>query len=372
MSLRSLVKFAHEEISDQPHERREDLTHFPEDQQQLDERLSPEDSDLMAQPPPVPDWILNPESEIVSIDGASPRVFTEGPFDNPIAPTGNPAPGPDTLAYYLPYHFYCDGIWGIYLKATGILELAAELKVAPITHGDDDAIQPALISLFEHELFHCLTEQAATRAEVVVRTSVYHCYFFDRYARFHEEAVANASAHHKISKTYPACVAQLEAWMKSQGRGYQDFTRYAGRFLGKGRLKCSNHIIRFVPPRTSLPSRLPSEFLFRKSGAANVPTYLVLDAKIAGHLLRPFPKHGGVLVKVHSREHPPPHIHVEMPPGNEVTRCEWPSLEPVKGDPQLSHKDQGRLRGYLQKFGGEICEKLRSVYQNPHLPMPSL
>jgi hypothetical protein len=140
-----------------------------------------------------------------------------------LPPTGNPPPGPDTLAYYLPYHFYYDGIWGIYLKATGILELAAELKVAPITHGDDDAIQAALISLFEHELFHCLTEQAATRAEVVVRLPVYRSYFFDRYAGFHEEAAANASAHSKVRKTHPAYVAQLEAWMKSQGPGYRDF-----------------------------------------------------------------------------------------------------------------------------------------------------
>lgn len=61
-------------------------------------------------------------------------------------------------------------------------------------------------------------------------------------------------------------------------------------------------------------------------------TYLVLEAGIGPDLLRPFPKHNGVVVKVHSREHPPPNIHVEMPPGKEVTRCEWPSLEPGEGD----------------------------------------
>jgi hypothetical protein len=258
----------------------------------------------------------------------------------------------------------------VYLRAKGILELAAELKGSPITHGGDAAIGAARISLLEHELFHCLTEAAATRAEVVVRSAVYHPYFWDGYATFHEEAVANAYAHGTIKKKYPALVARLESWMRSQGPGYRDFQRYAGRSLRKGRLKCSHHIIRFAPPMGPLPRKLPADFLFRK--AAKIPTYVVLDAEIASSVLRPFPKHNGVVVKVHSREHPPPHIHVEMPPGKQVTRCEWPSLEPIKGDPQLSQKQREKLRQYLQRFGGEICQKLRSVYQSPQLPMPAI
>jgi hypothetical protein len=117
---------------------------------------------------------------------------------------------------------------------------------------------------------------------------------------------------------------------------------------------------------------IASDFLFGKAGAGSIPTYLVLEAGIGSDLLRPFPKHNGVVVKVHSREHPPPHIHVEMPPGKEVTRCEWPSLEPVEGDPQLSDKQRAKLREYLQRFGGKICERLRSVYRNPQLPMAAI
>jgi hypothetical protein len=318
--------------------------------------------------------VQSEESEVIPLYGSGTFVFAEGEFDNPVEPTGDVASlvGPDALAYYLPYHFYCDGIWGIYIRAKGILELAAGLKGAPITHGSDHAVGAALISLFEHELFHCLTEQAATRAEVVVRSPVYNRYFPDSYAAFHEEAMANAYAHRKVNKRYPGFVTALEKWMSGQGRGYKDFHLYRGTLLGKGRRKCSQHIVRFAPPRGPLSSRLPSEFLFGRTGPASIPTYLVLDAEIAGQLLRPFQKYAGTRVWVHTREHPPPHIHVEMPPGTEVTRCEWPSLAPLKGNQGLKLKQRAKLDNYLQKFGQDICEKLRSVYQNPQLGMPAI
>jgi hypothetical protein len=372
MSLRALVTFAQNEISHHDmHDDRGRPPLPPLDQRQPAQPPS-EDSDSIAQRTLPPDWIGNPQNDVIKVNGENSSVFTEGDFDSPIAPTGNLMVSPDALAFYLPFHFYRNGVWGIYLKAKGILELAAELKGGPITHGGDDAIRVAVISLFEHELFHCLTELAATRAEVVARYAVYHPYFFDRYAAFHEEAAANAHAHRKISRKYSAFVTRLEAWMMGQGPGYRDFHRYCGRSLGKGRLKCSQHIIRFAPPTAPLPSKLPSEFLFRSAGAGNVPVNLVVEPEIGADMLRPFPKRNGVVVKTHSREHPPPHVHVEIPPGREKTRIEWPSLEPLKGDPQLSNSERARLREYLQRFGGEICERLRSIYRDPQLPMPAI
>jgi hypothetical protein len=380
MSLRDLVKFAQNEISQFHYY--EEPPSLAEEEVEVHGRIeppegeeevilpSPEDSNLIAQRPPIPDWIRDPQNLIIQVDGPTSGIFIEGDFDEPTSPGGPvPGQGADTLAYYLPYHFYPEGIWGVYLRTKGILELAAELKATPITNGSDAAIRAAQITLFEHEVFHCLTEAAATRAEIVVRSPVYHPYFWDRYASFHEEAVANAYAHGTIQRKYPAFIAQLDSWMRSQGAGYRDFHWYAGRLLRKGKLKCSHHIIRFAPPIGPLPRKLPADFLFRK--AVKIPTYVVLDAEIASSVLRPFPKHNGVLVKVHSREHPPPHIHVEMPPGKEVSRYEWPSLEPLDRDPSLSSKQQARLREYLQMYGNEVCEKLRSVYKNPGLPMPS-
>jgi hypothetical protein len=373
MSLRDLVTFAQNEISQrQMYDGRDRLPLLPPPNADGPTRLpSPEDSDLTAERPPIPEWLRRDENEILQISGGTPTIFTEGVFDEaaPVSAPLTPLGTPDMLAYYLPYHFYGNGTWGIYVRAKGILELAAEIKGAPVTQGGDDAIRAAWISLVEHELFHCLTEAAATRAEVVVRSAVYHPYFFDLWATFHEEAVANAYAHSKIKKGYSAFVTRLESWMRSQGPGYRDFHKYTGRSLQKGKLKCSQHIVRFAPPARHLPSKLPSGFLFGKT--ANIPTYVVLDAEIALQVLRPFPKYNGVVVKVHSREHPPPHIHVEMPPGQELTRCEWPSLQPLGRDPSLSQRQQAKLREYLQKHGADVWQRLRSVYDNPDLSMPS-
>lgn len=156
--------------------------------------------------------------------------------------------------------------------------------------------------------------------------------------------------------------------MRTQGPGYRDFGRYTGRSLRKGKLKCIQHIVWFASPARHFSSKLPSDFLFGKT--ANVPTYVVVDPEIALGVLRPFRKYKGVVVTVDSRQHLPPHIHVEIPPGHELTRREWPSLEPLGGERLLSHKQQAQLREYLQNYGTGVCERLRSVYSNPGLPMP--
>ena len=209
----------------------------PPNQDQPVSLPSPEDSNLVGERPPLPDWLRDPQNEVIRIGNVASTIFTEGDFEEAVIPTGAPVPpqGPDALAYYLPYHFYRNGVWGVYLRAMGILGLAAELKGGPIVHGSDNAIHAAVICLFEHELFHCFTEAAATRTEVVVRSPVYHPYFFDRHAAPHEEAVANAHAHGKITKTFPAFLTRLEAWMGSQGPGYRDFRRYLGRSFHKGK-----------------------------------------------------------------------------------------------------------------------------------------
>jgi len=311
-------------------------------------------------------------------------IFSEGEFDQPLTPQ-DPIAGqaPDVLAYYLPFHFYRNGIWGIYLRAKGILGLAMALKGAAITNGDDDALEAAQALLFEHELFHCLTELAATRAEVIVRSPVYRSYFPDRWANAHEEAMANACGHSKIKKLYPRFIKATETWMRSQPPGYRDFQRYAATRLSRGRLICSQHILRFLElwtPQGSvsrggggryatcrcemparLPSRLPSNFLLGK--AANVPTYLVVDVAIATKMLRPFQKYKGIVVKVHTREHPPPHIHIERPPGNDLTRYLWPDLKPYPGDKQLSGSEEKDLGSYVDRFGKEIDQKIRTVYR---------
>jgi hypothetical protein len=87
----------------------------------------------------------------------------------------------------------------------------------------------------------------------------------------------------------------------------------------------------------------------------------VLDAPNVD-VLRPFRAYGGVKVETHSREHPPPHIHVNMPPDKFLTRLVWPSLEPVPGDPAPSRTERKKIDDYLRIFGKDIDERVRAVY----------
>jgi hypothetical protein len=390
MSLRDLVTFAQNEIS------RGELLDSREPLPPRREPIFagtaqpgrvPAEGDLdtiSVERAPVPDWLLNPDSEPIQIGGPSSIIFSESEFEQPIVPGLVAAQQPDALAYYRPFHFYPNAVWGVYLRTRGVLELAAQLKGSPITHGEDPAIQAAQITLVQHELFHCAAEAAVTRAEVIARSSVYRPYFYDPNATANEEAMANANTHRKVAKAYPAYIAALESWMRKQGPGYRDFDRFIGRRFSKGRLVCSQHIVRFVPPPLMpLPSRLPSDFLIERAMPKSVPMYVVVDAAIAGYVLRPFPKGNRIRVWVHTRgEHPPPHIHVEIPLGSsERRRCIWPSLErgspdwcwplpTYKGDRALKAQEYAKLREYLSKHGGSILAKLKSVYPDWQLAAP--
>src|SRR5262245_27560866 len=106
MSLRTLVTFAQNEISDgQMYEERNRHPPPPPVNLQPVQPL-PEDSDSIAQRTPPPDWIRDPENDVMRVHTASSSIFTEGDFVTAIAPTGRLVVSPDTLAYYLPYHFY--------------------------------------------------------------------------------------------------------------------------------------------------------------------------------------------------------------------------------------------------------------------------
>lgn len=352
-----------------------------------------ENANLTGERPPHPGWLGNTENEISPLAGLDSQIFDEGELASPVAPLpGSASPhGVDVLAYYLPYHFYGKKVWGIYLRATGILELAASIKGSVVSRGDDDAVRASTRVLFNHEFFHCHTEAAATRAEVVVRDAVYRHYFHDRHAAEREEAMANAAAYRLLEKSFPVFAKAVREWMIRQGPGYRRFGDYgASKDFHKGKRQCSQHIVRFVPSRFDDPlasacrqagtlppwplpplhPKLPSEFLFGKISPRSVPTYLVIEPGIAQQVLRPLAKFAGVRVQAHrSREHLPPHFHVEIPPGKERTRYIWPTLLPMKEDDKLSGKEERKLQEYLQVHGVELLKQLRQAYPDQNLPV---
>jgi hypothetical protein len=267
----------------------------------------------------------------------------------------------DALAYYLPFHFY-RGSWGIYLKASGLLSVAAMLLRASAYLPGSALLELARQILLEHERFHFLTEVACSRAEVATARRLYNAYFSNHHAATLEEALANARSHRVALQKQPHSIrSAVEQWMLSMEPGYRDFKRYiSAPAFSIGTRTATQLMLGPAGAKSSLD--LPSEFLYAGlSRRAPVPLYIVADVGFLG-ILKPFPKYEGIQVLVHTNDHPPPHIHVQIPPGTDYTRLAWPGLEPLKNDPSLSRSELRRLQTYIEKYGKGIEGKITTVY----------
>lgn len=337
------------------------------------------DADVEGLPPdlppisrsPVPDWIVPGEGTSFPADGI---LAIEG--ETPAAPQGLPA-AIDVLAYYLPFHFYAQG-WGIYLRASGILSVALMLASASGRGLSRELLNLACAILLQHERFHFLSEVACSRAELVSEDELYCHYFHDRRATAVEEALSNAHAFRTALRRQPAEVRdQVKQWMQGQGPGYRNFwqcvTPSAFRVwcrLATNRMQCNTRVkvisspvkLEFRGPRIRTKPA-PTEFLFTGLARSTVPAFLVPDVPDIA-ILRPFPKYAGIRILVHTNDHPPPHIHVEIPPGRDFTRLMWPTLQPLPGDPSLTGKQRKSFDEYLSKYREQIDQKVQQVYQS--------
>lgn len=282
-----------------------------------------------------------------------------------------PNPPIDILAYYLPFHCY-ESDWGIYLRESGVLVVASILKGSRLGPGDSPFIDRGRGVLLNHEHLHFQAEVACGRAEVVARLRLYDTYFGNGFAAAHEEALANASAYRGLRRQPAKVRERVSTWMKHQGAGYRDFDKWvdSGKFRA-GCRRAGQYILKAIPgPWPSRPE--PAEFLFDSVGRFKPPIHLVLDVSLVS-ALKPFPKAHGMRVLVHTRDHPPPHVHVEMPPGKAYTRYLWPQLEPMKGDRWLSSEQRKVLNAYLGMCGSDIDAKVREVFPGAEswVPVPS-
>lgn len=191
---------------------------------------------------------------------------------------------------------------------------------------------------------------------------IYDAYFTDGFAAAHEEALANASAYRGLRREPAVIRDRVSTWMKHQGPGYQEFDKWvdSGRFRA-GCRRAAQHILKIIPG-SPLTLSEPAEFLFDSTGRLKPPIHIVLDASLAS-VLKPFPKAHGMPVLVHTRDHPPQHVHIEMPSGRAYTRYRWKELKPLNGAPELSSDRLKDLDAYLADHGREIDEKVRAVYR---------
>ncbi len=348
--------------------------------------------------PTLPDWLKPGEGTPLHADS----VFAiEGP--TPIVQAGMPATV-DVLAYYLPFHFYGEE-WGIYLRASGVLSIASMLASRSKNGLTQDLLEVARGILLQHERFHFMAEVACARIELVPSLcKVYEGYFQDPYATTIEEALANAHAFRAVVRQQSEGIRkEVKQWMLSQGAGYSDFVRCLGQsaftkycriaveimqlcriavermqladkriVISNGGIRAGNAGMSFTGVQSGQRSvtrkgqrrTIPTEFLFAGLARSTAPTYVVLDVAGVG-VLKPFPKYAGVRMFVHSNDHPPPHVHVEIPPGREVTRLEWPGLKPLPGDAVLSGSQRKNVEEYVLKYRAQIDEKIQQVYSCP-------
>jgi hypothetical protein len=320
-------------------------------------------------PPAAPDWIQTGDARIPidvprvaggALDQVArlpteqlPQIYER--FRSTESPSGLT---PDVLAYYLPFHWYGDRSWGIYIREQGILALATGLNGGSIGPGDEPLLQAAIETLFQHEFHHLATEAAATRVEAVVGSKVYRLYRKNLGFRSHEEALANASAYRRVSGRGVASL--LRAWMTTQPDGYADFDRWI-RSLTAGKRQTSSNLVT-AAGRMKSSKPLPLEILFAAVGLAEAPTYLVRDGP-PGVIGLPFtfPRAPRIVVVVHTRDHLPPHLHVQIPPGSRARRCEWQSLQPLNAKEALNSAEHELLRTYVELHRADIEDFVRKV-----------
>lgn len=335
---------------------------------------SPADADRFRDPlgdavnrvprPAPPEWITSDNTTAVRVRPGVRITIEEGrgdPADLPGGVEGQPA---DVLAYYLPYHFYRRTAWGIYLRAAGVLALARGLAGVSVTRDDDPVIPVATSVLFEHEYYHCVVETAATRAEFAAAQGAYRAYVYSHAASEHEEALANAHAFAVARRRHPRVSDDLRKWMLGQPAGYRDFAKWSGAApFALGRAEAAGHILRGISGPVSRPPA-GGEYLVATAGVprSRIPTYFVTERGLAAQVVRPFPKTEGMRILVHSRDHPPPHVHVEMPPGKDRGRLRWPSLEPLDGTAAFSSAERARLERYLARIGSKVSRRVTELY----------
>ena len=222
-----------------------------------------------------------------------------------------------------------------------VVYLATVLKGARLHPGDERYLGVAEDSLEAHEWHHAATEIACTRAELMARKSLYRPYFASPPPAHLEEALANAQA---ISWAFqdgdPLRVKPTaEVWMSGQAAGYRDYRRWLpSRAFSQGRDLAARFMAAVLPkPSPRADSSLHTFFYRGALDYRSMPLKRVDDlAATRVTVLRPFPKAYGVQVFVHSNDHPPPHIHVQAPPGATDTRYSWPKLAPLENDKPLS------------------------------------
>lgn len=197
-------------------------------------------------------------------------------------------------------------------------------------------------------------------------------YFKNKQASLHEEAIANASAlRHVRTGSSNNISDRARKWMRKQGSGYKDFSKWVNdNKFQMGLRQATNNISPGVPNivLTGLRkfdwNKRPAEFLFDHAIKCHPRTYVVVEPKVSWlRIVKRFEKENGLQVHVHTNDHKPKHIHVEFFDGSNPNRnrYKWDSLDPFKDTPPRSRSVQNQLKSYVNKYRKKIQKKINAV-----------
>lgn len=179
---------------------------------------------------------------------------------------GYSIPPIDSLAFYLPYHYYHPVWWGIYIRVEGVVIISKEIRARDSSITFREANSAARLFLYYHEAFHHKTECFATRLEVTHRRPFFKT-GFERYyqdtllkSSCLEEALANAAALEAVGRKIKNIILKKAIFdalldiIRSSPPGYAEGVRYRGAHFTAGRWefseKCQNYCLPHIPVKS--------------------------------------------------------------------------------------------------------------------------
>jgi len=182
-----------------------------------------------------------------------------------LVPAGYKIPPTDSLAFYLPYHYFHPIWWGIYIRVEGLAFISRWIKDRHPLVTSRQANSAARIFLFYHEAFHHKTECFATRLEVTHRKPLFR-YGFEKYYQDTlftsdclEESLANALALDEVQrriKDPKVCKPIMESlvdFVRNSPPGFSEGIDYRGSAFTSCRWKFSEEAQRYS--LTGIPSQ---------------------------------------------------------------------------------------------------------------------
>ena len=139
-------------------------------------------------------------------------------------------------SWYQPYHFKPRDKWGIHLRYDSWIRTAKkfQLKYHSLHSNSSKSAKAAFLYFFNHQIFHYLTENAASALEIATEIpSLYSRYYSNVYCELFnthhclEEALANSyllqhASHCRIE------IKHLHKDLMRQSEGYNNFVNYVG------------------------------------------------------------------------------------------------------------------------------------------------